>query len=438
MTKSSSSSRGLEDVPHRAALSAKYPSTFAYATIKDRCPVILCKVIDHLHRERNNLGRELGEEAREGVKKVVEQLSRLRYEMQTSKPLTPLEDELPSAAVWNTILEQERAREGQVAWFESPWMLVECYMYRRVAQALALSSPSLHSFDVFRRQKEESFTSSRPSMVHLATWLLTTLREVLATMVDPQDTWNTLLQVCLWGNKCDLSISAGSSRAAEGDPVTALHSLRPRILSMEGGAAWRRLHGGTVDLVMDNSGFELFTDLCLADFLLTAGLAATVRLRVKAEPWFVSDVTPPDFAWTLEQLAAAREPALAEVGARWSAHLSAGRFTLHADPFWTLPHTFDRMAEEDAELYAALGQASLVIFKGDLNYRKLVGDLNWEAAAPLRAAVRGFLPAPLLALRTAKADVVVGLAAGAAEDAAALDAQWMVGGEWGVVQFVEP
>ena len=36
MTKSSSSSRGLEDVPHRAALSAKYPSTFAYATIKDR------------------------------------------------------------------------------------------------------------------------------------------------------------------------------------------------------------------------------------------------------------------------------------------------------------------------------------------------------------------------------------------------------------------
>ena len=43
-----------------------------------------------------------------------------------------------------------------------------------------------------------------------------------------------------------------------------------------------------------------------------------------------------------------------------------------------------------------------------------------------------------LALRTAKADVVVGLAAGAAEDAAALDAQWMVGGEWGMVQFVEP
>merc|ERR1712013_487247 len=68
-TKSASSSRGLEDVPLRAPLSACYKTTFAYPTIKDRCPVILCKAIDHLHRERNVIGREL---------------SKLRYEMQTN------------------------------------------------------------------------------------------------------------------------------------------------------------------------------------------------------------------------------------------------------------------------------------------------------------------------------------------------------------------
>ena len=38
----------------------------------------MCKAIDHLHRERNVIGRELGEESREGVKKVVEELSKLR------------------------------------------------------------------------------------------------------------------------------------------------------------------------------------------------------------------------------------------------------------------------------------------------------------------------------------------------------------------------
>ena len=78
MTAAANSEQGLPQVPLHAPLSAKYKDTFAYPTIKDRCPVILCKAIDHLHRERNVIGRELGEESREGVKKVVEELSKLR------------------------------------------------------------------------------------------------------------------------------------------------------------------------------------------------------------------------------------------------------------------------------------------------------------------------------------------------------------------------
>ena len=75
-----------------APLSAKYRDTFAFPTIKDRCPVILCKVIDHLHRERNNIGRELGPEAMERLYKGVEELSKLRYEMQTNMPIIDLVD----------------------------------------------------------------------------------------------------------------------------------------------------------------------------------------------------------------------------------------------------------------------------------------------------------------------------------------------------------
>jgi hypothetical protein len=41
---SATSERGLLEVPLRAPLSAQYKTTFAYPTIKDRCPVILCKV----------------------------------------------------------------------------------------------------------------------------------------------------------------------------------------------------------------------------------------------------------------------------------------------------------------------------------------------------------------------------------------------------------
>ena len=69
-------------------------------------------MIDHLYRERQHIGRERGEEAQEGLKKVVEKLSQLRYEMQTDKPITNLEDEIGNAHVWNDYLEMRKLDEG--------------------------------------------------------------------------------------------------------------------------------------------------------------------------------------------------------------------------------------------------------------------------------------------------------------------------------------
>ena len=135
----STSQQGLLCVPLHAPLSAKYKETFAYPTIKDRCPVILCKIIDHLHRQRINLGRELGPEAAEGLYKVVEELSKLRYEMQTDKPIVPIEDSVGNAAVWNKYLQARQTEEEKPSWFSSAWLWVECYMYRRVLQSLNLT-----------------------------------------------------------------------------------------------------------------------------------------------------------------------------------------------------------------------------------------------------------------------------------------------------------
>jgi len=404
--------------------------------MEDRCPVILCKVIDHLHRERNNMVREFGEECRDGLKKVVEELSKLRYEMQTSKPILPILDTRPSAEVWNSYLEIKKQEENSPSWFSTAWMWSECYMYRRMTQALTLASPFLQDLDFFRQQKEEGFHGSLSSMSLLAQWFLPAMERI----TDPALTWDTLVQVCLWGNKCDLSISSGCKKSASGDPVAALENLNSRIMVNQGSEAWSHLsnRGSTLDIVMDNSGFELFTDLCLADFLVTSNIVTLVRLRIKDQPWFVSDVTPRDFNWTIEQLVTSKDQYLAEIGSRWRNHLQQGRWSVHQDPFWTYPHTYRDMAMVDPDLYNTLSQADLIIFKGDLNYRKLVGDLNWETTVSLQTALQGFLPAPVLTLRTAKADVMVGLSAGQAEETAKLDPDWMVNGEWGVVQYAAP
>ncbi len=47
-----------------------------------------------------------------------------------------------------------------------------------------------------------------------------------------------------------------------------------------------------------------------------------------------------------------------------------------------------------------------MVLKGDLNYRRLVGDAAWPASTPLADAVQ--LPAPVAVLRTLKSDVLVG------------------------------
>ena len=64
-----------------------------------------------------------------------------------------------------------------------------------------------------------------------------------------------------------------------------------------------------------------------------------------------------------------------------------------------------------------------------------MGDLNWETTATLKTALQRFLPSSIIPLRSAKADVMVGLEPGQAEKVTEQDPEWMVTGQWGVVQF---
>ena len=162
------------------------------------------------------------------------------------------------------------------------------------------------------------------------------------------------------------------------------------------------------------AGFELFTDLVLADFLVTYTPYVSkvvfqcvhpfsflffwfnvprYNFSPKLIPWFVSDVTPPDFKDTfssLSNLSFFSDDLRSEISvdhlqvlvARWTRYLEAGIFSLSVPletplgggqtkerqlaEFWTAASPYWCMEKEAPEAFDTLKESALVIFKGDL------------------------------------------------------------------------
>ncbi|KAM9703220.1 damage-control phosphatase ARMT1 [Menidia menidia] len=435
------------------SLSARVTGSFAYLTIRDRLPTILTKVIDTIHRHKNIFFEEYGEEGIDAEKQAISLLSKLRNELQTDKPVLELTDNFQDVESWNQYLQRQQRLQGDqesVSWFKSPWLYVECYMYRRIHEALLLNPP-ISNFDVFNEGKTQSFLESSQAVMALCTYL-EDIHKNLKNFSKNQllEHFNKVLQVSLWGNKCDLSISAGQDNSQKNSPIESLSSLQPFILVDHSNLVWSTLNSSPglgesgikaadrVDIVLDNAGFELVTDLVLADFLVSSGLARQIHFHGKSLPWFVSDVTANDFQWTIRQTMASNHKWMSKSGYQWQTFLKKGVWCYHDHPFWTQPHEFCDMAADAPDLYGTLQKADLVLFKGDLNYRKLTGDRDWDHTVAFSSALRGFGPAPLCSLRTLKANVQVGLQPGQGEKLTSHDPNWMTSGKYAVIQFYNP
>lgn len=83
------------------------------------------------------------QEGVEDLKQICGALSQLKNEMQTNKKLTDVpQDGTGDEALWNVCLKADRqlqqAAGSESAWFVSPWLLTECYFYRRIYSAIQL------------------------------------------------------------------------------------------------------------------------------------------------------------------------------------------------------------------------------------------------------------------------------------------------------------
>jgi len=459
-------------------------NSFAYETVVKRWPTILTQIISTVSTEVHNLtvgpdaySSRSQEKINEG-KVIIQKISSIKHDMSRDKPLDLIEEDGGSNIdVYNDCLRpglEDRDDAQPWTWFKTSWLFAECYLYRRIRNFFAMTR-HWKEYDPFFAQKEETYKSSSAAIVHLAKSIeglksQPGLKKDFEEQESPLEImFYEMAQANLWGNATDLSLlvdlkyediqklqSVGKA-AQEANAKFILRNDLPMV--------WdhlKRMKGGRVDFVLDNAGFELYTDFIFADFLLTfTDFVDEVVFHPKTIPWFVSDVLPADFIWAIDvlqdtsffaqhtdKMTKEDQDALTAMSARWQSYVADGKFKLSVPldtklgqkteigDYWTGPYSYQHLPEKDPKLLEELKKSDLVIFKGDLNYRKLLGDGKWisttsfeEVLGPLAGEIH------CVSLRTNKADNIAGLQPGIEQRLDVEDVRWRVSGKWAVISF---
>lgn len=303
-------------------------------------------------------------------------------------------------------------------WLEVPFLWAESYFYRLLLQATDyFRDVPWAGVDPFKPQKDAELSSAD---------LGRDLDQLASVLSAPEDDGlHSALLASLWGNRADLGFRLSKPHAADAVQVDEL-------IADDSNQVWAHLgehEQARVDLIADNAGRELVSDLLLIDRLLSTRRAGRVVLHLKPRPYFVSDATVHDLLTILAHLSS-HTGATADMAARLGAAITVGRIEVRAHSFWCSPLTFHDLPGDLAD---EIRESELVIIKGDLNYRRLVGDRRWAPTSSFSDLVQHF-PAPLVALRTLKSNLAVGIP----EDRLALleahEPGWRTDGTHAVIQ----
>lgn len=397
-------------------LSGLISGTFAYYTITERFPKIVKETLA----------------ANDFPRWVVENLESLIAEI----PLTALSQLDDPAAADKEAWQRDLTPYLGKNWLEVPWFFAEMYFYRRIIAGIGFhGSGEMHGYDPFLRQKERLLTMANDSIARLGDHLEKALYTLKENSKERCADLQELLVSNVWGNQGDLSMwSADDQRPDHQDKNVQRSNLLVddsekicNFLMTSQDQAMR------VDFILDNYGPELVHDIGLADYLLSANQFSTVRFHAKPTPHYVSDAMIKDVHSTLKYLAERPQRSVQAVAERVNGYLQSGRLELTDDYFWTSPLYFWEMPES---LRQELGQADLVISKGDANYRRLAGDLTWPPTTAFNEVMRYF-PTSLLALRVLKAELALGLSPQQVKVLDEQDPDWRFNGNWAVIQLME-
>lgn len=440
-------------------------NTFGRYTATSRWPILVQNAIDDL---RETLKNQSGESKKQG--EVIEsQLKGLLEELKSDGKLRQFtREEVEIAGVPNSFNEYlADSRNEGISWFSAEWLFAEVYMYRRI-NVLFRMQKEWAKFDIFDRVKQSTFHSSFHGVVELALrygMLKSQLRKDGKDEESLGILFKEFIDISLWGNATDLSLLTNATlediKSIQG--AQARKNAESKIVVDDSSKAWELLSQSgpnkRVDFVLDNSGFELYADLAFAAFLINSGLVQQCVFHGKDIPYMVSDALYKDLTTLLSDMKDAQffpteddasRNALNGFAKDIEQFITNGQLQFRANPFWTTALDYWNIDPSEtkyggAEVHEDLLKSNLVIFKGDLNYRKLTGDRKWPRTTPWSEAIGPLAKNSItsLSLRTCKADVQVALPQGLDEklsqewekDHPGRGSWWTSSGKWAVICF---
>ncbi|MGC8878537.1 MAG: damage-control phosphatase ARMT1 family protein [Anaerolineae bacterium] len=376
------------------------PDSFAWRTFKYRIPVIVDEIIalnsfpDEINRDLEELKQEITDGKIRGLREVA-----------------------PDIDFWQ---EASRPHLGR-SWLDVPWYWAEAFFYRRILEATRYFQPGKwYLFDPYTAKKQ---TEWHPDA---APTLVATALEHLPPAGFAR--FEALLYHSLWGNRVDLSYNVAGDLARASRP----EEDRANLLIDDAPRIWEYLTQkprNILVLITDNAGTELLMDLALVDFLLSHQLVQQVIMHLKPQPFFVSDAMVDDVRAGLEALRHGDERTEA-LRAHLVDYLHTGRLVLTTHWFYASSLFYFEMPDD---LRVQLAAADFVILKGDVNYRRVLGDAHWPVGTPFER-ITAYFPAPFANLRTLKGELIVGISEELAMQLSQLEPDWLTNGRRGLIQ----
>jgi hypothetical protein len=359
------------------------------------------------------IAREVVDRNRDFAAAVQRAVEKLAVDIESDRPLPAPRPPGVDMAGWEAA-HAERAGES---WLGTQWFHAEFAFYRELSRCCRFWETGQ---DPFEPAKEEELSDTR--LWQRLAAAIASGKEGTGGARDAR--FFGVLDAGLWGNRVDLSYAVAATRGRSDEDLI----VDDRVAA----AARLARPGARVHLVTDNTGTELAMDLALVGVVLD-DVATRVTLHLKVEPVFVSDAMPRDL-WRLLQRMRDQEGETRRLAEQLVAAFESERLALAPDPFWSGPHF---LWQAPAHVRSGLHSATIVVVKGDANYRRVVGDALWPSAAPFAEAC-GYFPVPLVCVRTMKSDAVLGLPEGMAERLDKIDPEWRINGRRGVIQTYVP